>query len=111
VLDSFWGVIDQRLAVYGGLPNRRTIGKTRIAWIDLDVLGNAKIGFTASESVYQPTRPAVRFKMGGCTSSESEPWLQRQIGSKPRTAATAETKGCRLTFHHAFDSQPICRLR
>ena len=40
------------------------VWQTRIAWIDLDVLGNTRIDFTAPESVYQPPGPAVRFKRG-----------------------------------------------
>jgi hypothetical protein len=39
-------------------------------------------------------------------SSESEAFLRLQIGSKPRTAATTETKGYARAFRRAFDSQP-----
>jgi hypothetical protein len=45
------------------------------------------------------------------TSSESEARLRLHLGSKPRTAATAETTGYARGFRRAFDWQQRCRLR
>ena len=47
----------------------------------------------------------------GATSSESEAHLRLHFGSKPRTAATAETTGYARAFRHACDWPHGCRLR
>jgi hypothetical protein len=47
----------------------------------------------------------------GGTSFESEARLRLHLGSKPRTAARAETKDCARAFRHAVDWQQRCRLR
>jgi hypothetical protein len=46
----------------------------------------------------------------GGTSPESEACPLIHFGSKLHTAAKAETTGCWIAFHRAFDSKPRGRL-